>query len=364
MSVRVLITGPNLTRLGGVAQYYANLLPHLGAGVEYFSVGSRTEDEGGIRVLARLLGDYWRFLLRLLKGKYDLIHVNPSLRGKAVLRDGMFLLIAKFLRRPVLVFVHGWDSDFEQTLRGFHGFLFRVIYFRADAFIVLAREFMAHLQTMGYHKAIFVETTVVGDEILDRGSPNIRKASADHRKFNILFLARIEKTKGVYEAIGAYQILKAKYAGVSLVIAGDGQDRAGAQEWVRGIGLTDVSFIGHVVAEEKGTAFENADIYLLPSYSEGMPTTITEAMAYGLPVVTRPVGGVADFFENGRMGFATDSLDPAEFAGLLESLLTNEALRKEISLYNRQYARSNFSASSRAGHLKNIYRTVSNAGVD
>jgi glycosyltransferase involved in cell wall biosynthesis len=89
-----------------------------------------------------------------------------------------------------------------------------------------------------------------------------------------------------------------------------------------------------------------------------MPGSVVEAMAFGLPVITRPVGGIADFFKDGEHGFITSSRRPDVFADLMERLLGNKKLYKKISLLNFQYAQSNFLASGAAARLEKIYDSV------
>ena len=83
-------------------------------------------------------------------------------------------------------------------------------------------------------------------------------------------------------------------------------------------------------------------------------------MAYGLPVVTRPVGGIKDFFEEGKMGSLAASVDPADIAEAVENILTNSELRRKIGKYNREYAARNFKASNVASRLLAIYDEVVN----
>ncbi|PQP33449.1 glycosyltransferase, partial [Desulfobacteraceae bacterium SEEP-SAG9] len=78
-------------------------------------------------------------------------------------------------------------------------------------------------------------------------------------------------------------------------------------------------------------------------------------MAFGLPVVTCPVGGIQDFFENGKMGFLVKSSNVEDLRSSLEKLIVNEALRIRISLYNYGYAKKRFLASIVARRLEKIY---------
>jgi glycosyltransferase involved in cell wall biosynthesis len=164
--------------------------------------------------------------------------------------------------------------------------------------------------------------------------------------------------KGLPEAIDAFATLQRLCPDVSLTVAGDGPEREAAEEDVLRRGLSSVTFLGHVAGDAKRRAFAEADIYLFMSLSEGMPNSVLEAMALGLPIVTRLVGGIRDFFEDGRMGFATDSPNPADYAELLAGLLRAPELRERMGQYNREFARRRFAAPVVAARLLAIYAQV------
>lgn len=103
--------------------------------------------------------------------------------------------------------------------------------------------------------------------------------------------------------------------------------------------------MGALSGEERLRAYRKADFFFFPSYGEGMPTVVLEAMAFGLPVVTRRVGGLVDFFEDGKMGRITDSLDPREFAELMEPYINNAEYCLQTSHYNYEYAQEHFMAT-------------------
>ena len=358
---RVLLTCPDLDRPGGVAQYYSVLREHLSPMVEYFTVGSRKEPSATFQYIKRVFKDHRTFSERLRCGNYDIVHLNPSLGPKSIIRDGLLLLTAKKYGKKTVIFMHGWDHSWEKIIRRFFLKLFRFVYFRADSFIVLAAEFREKLWEMGYRNPVYVETTVVTDDTFlltkDRNT-RIRKTSKD-AWVNILCLTRVEREKGIYEAIEAYNILKSSYPNITLIIAGDGKELNRARKYVRGKNIKNIVFLGHVTGELKQRTFLESDIYLFPSYyGEGMPTSVLEAMSYGLPVVTSPVGGVKDFFEDGRMGFITESRDPKVIAERLERLLRDPELRSRMDTFNREYAEKNFTASKVAVRIKEIYRNV------
>ena len=240
--------------------------------------------------------------------------------------------------------------------------MFGTVYFRADAFILQSSRFKDALQRMGCKKPIYVETTAVPDESFSFDTQAFKATDAtgvSEERFNVLFLSRVEKVKGIYESIEAYRILKEKYPFVTMTIAGDGSDLKNVKEYVRSKGIEGVEFLGWISSSAKHKAFANADVYLFPTFwGEGCPCSVLEAIAYGLPVVTRPVGGIIDLFEKCNVGFMTESGEPKELAGLLQKLLLDIDLRLEISGHNRRYARDNFAASHVAGRLRQVYAEV------
>lgn len=351
---KVLITLPQLTITGGVTNYYKVLSPYLSYGIDYF-IACKRDRESKLETARRLWRDYRNFKNKL--PYYDLIHLNPSLGPKAIIRDGLFLKAAKRQGKKVIVFMRGWDKAFEAKIRKRWLWMVRKYYFKADTFIVLAKEFKQSLIEMGYQDKIFVETTAIDDSVFSYLESHCGSVS-EHDKFNILFLTRIEKYKGIYEAIESFAELKKTHTNVKFTIAGNGSEFANVKKYISNKGLVDIKLKGFVSGAEKWDTYIDADCYLFPSYSEGMPNSVLEAMAFGLPIITRPVGGLKDFFESGKMGFITESLEPVIFADLIGKLIENPQLRMQIAKYNHNYAKNRFMASKVANRLEDIYRQV------
>jgi glycosyltransferase involved in cell wall biosynthesis len=360
--MKILIATPNTALLGGIAKYYEKIREHFTADVTYFFVGRQQADAGRMaRAKGTILG-YARFAAAVARGGYDLVVVNPSLSFNrtdvSLAREGLLLILAKTFGVPVLVFFRGWDLRTEALLDRRAGWPFRFIYGRADAYIVLARAFRAAIQRWRFQAPVFVETTCVDDDFFDEALAADRSSRKSDR-FQILFLGRIVPEKGVFEALATYRLLKATHPTVTLTVVGDGPALAEARAYVREHQLADVAFPGFLEGAAKRAAFAAADVYLFPSFwPEGMPNAVLEAMASGTPVVARLAGGLTDFFEDGRMGFSTESGDPAVYADLVERLIADPDLRTRIGTYNRAYARERFAASAVAARLEAICRSV------
>lgn len=364
--MKVLISHPDFKDPGGVANYYRKLRNKFRVPVENFVIGRRPTERGTNSKVWRMWRDYGRFARCLKSEQYDLVHVNPSLDFKSFLRDGIFLLIARKYRISTLVFFRGWQKSFEQTLARNGLWLLKLLYGKANAIIVLSEDFKKVLRTWGFTQPIYREVTIVDDDDLagfDVHQTLLERERA--QKWRVLFLARLVKQKGIYETIEAVSLLQQRYPTLELVVAGDGAELAGAKSLVRERSIPNVTFTGYAAGREKYRLFERVHIFCFPSYyGEGMPNAVAEAMAFGLPVVTRPVGGIADFFQNGVHGFATHSKEPKILADLLERLRADKKLYRDISLHNYHYAQSHFLASRAAERLEQIYNSIQKVELD
>lgn len=356
--MNVLINVPDLALPGGVSKYCSVIRNHFKSEIAYFTIGKQKMTDSIFRKTVSAVNNYIHFYTTI--HSIELVHINPSLGATAVIRDGIFLLIAKICGKKVVVFFHGWDDNCERQIRRFFLPLFKLVYFRADAIIVLATIFKNRLIEMGYRKDIYVETTTVEDEMFSHAVSVIarREGCSDHNALNILFLSRIGKAKGIYESIDAYALLKQRRSHVRFIVVGDGDELARVRDYVASKGIADVVFRGHLSGQAIRDVFAEADIYIFPSWSEGMPISVLEAMVYGLPVLTRPVGGIPDFFEDQKMGFITESKESEVFSGFLEQLIENPDMRRNMGEYNHHYAEEHFRPSIIASRLEEIYRNV------
>jgi len=355
---KILITVPRLHEQGGVSGFYNAVLPHFQPGlVTPLQVGG----VGGRGVLSPLM-DQLHFRGAIRKKEPDLVLINPSLCFKCLVRDGLFAWQTKESCRPLVVFWHGWNRDFERQISTrYRGFFLRT-FGRADAFIVLARDFERKLREWGVEKPVFCSTTAVEEELLD-GFFVERKGKEffAEKTRKILFLARLERSKGVLETVKAVKILLDQGQSVSLTVAGDGPIRQELEtlSGTLNLGPRQVTFAGDVRGRDKARLFGDHHMYCFPtSYGEGLPTSVLEAMAFAMPVVTSHAGGLADMFEDGKMGRVVCTNTPEEVAACLAQLLDNPEKMAEIARFNGEYARKHFMGSVVKNRLMAIYQAV------
>jgi glycosyltransferase involved in cell wall biosynthesis len=232
----------------------------------------------------------------------------------------------------------------------------RFVLHRADRVFVLAERFSSSLRAIGVRTGIDVESTFVDDTLF--GSVDLT-AFERRSGSRVLFLSRILKSKGIFEALEALRRVQLALPETELVVAGDGPDLEAARSYVEVHGIKGVRFVGAAIGTEKRDLFLESDVFLFPSHGEGFPIVVLEAMATGLPLVTTRVGAIPDFFRDGEMGFSVDVPDPDTLADRLLKLLRNPTLRRAISETNVRYAQDRFLASRAAERMATHYAALS-----
>jgi glycosyltransferase involved in cell wall biosynthesis len=358
---KILIVVPAATAKGGISNYYQVMKKYFNNQIVYVTRGSRNYPHQKFILIEimRLIKDYLYFFIRLFDFRIKLVQTSTALGKKSVKRDGLYILLAKLLNKKVIVFYRGWDINYENKIN--RDWFFKKIFLNSNSSIVLSRYQYDWLKKRKVKK-IYMGTTAVDDMMLK----NINEEKIVYkfkcitsRKINLLFLARLEKEKGIFELIDAFNNLtdSSKY---NLIIAGSGRAEDRVRRKVDEYKLPNVIFKGFVEKEKKITTYNKADIYIFPSYTEGMPNSVLEAMAFGLPVLTTKVGGLVDFFEEGKNGFFIEKYSSDSIVEKIHELVNNKDLMLEIALHNHKYAQKHFLASKVAERNMKIFNEVVN----
>ena len=346
--MKVLINVPYLKFKGGVANHYMGLKDYWAEDIKYNQIGKKTPKLGSGKY--RLPIDLVKFVYRIVSFNPDIILLNPSMSERAVARDLIFLRVAKALHKKVAVFFHGFDEEYVKNRD-----TSKLVYWlnKVSTVFVLASQFENILKSIGVKVPVNIVTTKVDNKLIKDFNIENRKGGTD----NLLFLARITEPKGIFITLDIYKTLLAKNPTLKLKVVGDGPALNEAKNICIKDNLPNVVFTGALGGQDLINEYINADIYIFPTFhKEGLPTSVLEAMAFGLPVITRPVGGLVDFFENGKMGEMVDSLDADDFVPYVEKYLNDRELTRMTSVYNYEYAKKHFMASSVAKNMEEILK--------
>jgi glycosyltransferase involved in cell wall biosynthesis len=340
---RILVLRPHAATIGGVEHYYNTLaLDALDPRFEYFYVTSAVR-ESGARVMLRLAGLYWKFFRRLATREFRLVLINPSLNRNSYYRDSLFCIIARRMGCEVALFFRGWSSDMERLIQTswLPKTVFRLGFGKIRNIIVLGDSFRMRLQALGCdpQASFTISTTVADDAYLpELDLPRRLQRTGELR---VLFMSRLVPAKGAALALRAFGLASGIKPDVrfDLTIAGDGPELDALRRLVAEESIPNVHFAGAVTGAAKRRLLLDSDVFLFPtSHGEGLPNVVLEAMLYGMPVITRPVGGIPDVVRDSVNGFLRSDMDPAGFAECLVTLATDRMLLRRMSTANHQFA--------------------------
>lgn len=292
----------------------------------------------------------------------DLVFHQPDVAivfvalGASVYEKGLMIRLSALLGIPVMVFpragglIRGYfDSEFfARVVRQTLG--------RADLFLCQGRTFQDFaINELGFdmaHAPIIPNWTASQDHLQIGESRIYERADPGAR---ILFLGWIEEFKGVFELLESARRLKKAGISFHLTLAGEGSALPQAKEFVALHDLHgNITFAGWVNDAAKSALLRANDILALPSWSEGLPNSMIEAMTAGLASVVTDVGMISDYLVDGRDALIVPPRDVSRLTSALRSLIEVPAFRETIAKNGCGLASTQFS-------LENGVRLLSEA---
>jgi glycosyltransferase involved in cell wall biosynthesis len=279
------------------------------------------------RVRIRFAGAFafWIDIIRISrKIKPDIVHAQSFGSGMPAFLSNRLLKIPYVIYgRGSDVYLPGWFT--KLTAKG--------ILKNASTVIALTEHMKDAMQ------AIYSRDVVVVPNGINLNENTEGEAEGENPGKRVLFVGRLHPVKGAQYLLGAMKIIHQKLPEAKLVLVGDGEEREHLETLTDNLGIREcVEFAGRVPHERVQDYMNQAEVFVLPSLSEGFPVTILEAMACGLPVVATRVGGIPDIIEDGINGYLVGTMNQEQIAEALLKLLQDEQLRNNISDSNRETA--------------------------
>lgn len=310
-----------------------------------------TYGEGGFSARqARLAGGLFAYVISLAASPVELVHVHAATRG-SFWRKAVFAAIARRFGVPVVLHLHG--SEMKSFYAAQPTLAKRMIVGQLEAaarVVVLSeswRRFVAEIAPRA--KTAVVPNAV---DIADIAPTPARPAR------HILFLGRVGERKGVFDLLQAFAAARGVNNALDLTIGGDGALWRAKREALR-LGVADhVELCGWVGPQEREALFSRADIFVLPSRAEGLPMSVLEAMARGLPVIATPVGGLPELIEDGVNGLLVPPSDPQALTRAILKLADDREGREALGRAARETILARHSAAVVLPRLEEVYAAV------
>jgi glycosyltransferase involved in cell wall biosynthesis len=278
-----------------------------------------------------------------------LIHVHLSSRA-SFWRKSLVCLAAVLGRRPYVLHMHGSEfmTFFDTECGPIGRALVRAVFARAALVLALSEQWRDDLLRVTATVPIVVLPNAVSLPPLPREVPSLAHPE-------VLFLGRLGTRKGTYDLVRAFAQVVRHVPGARLICAGDG-DIDAIVKLVRSLGLGEsVSCPGWLAPDETSRLLARAALFVLPSYAEGLPMALLEAMAWGIPVVSTPVGGIPQVLQHGLNGWLVSPGDIEGLASALLRLLEDRASADRLGKAARHTIERSFSLTSSIERLLDLY---------
>jgi glycosyltransferase involved in cell wall biosynthesis len=348
--------GPALDAPGGmsaVVQGYQDVGLLSRWNVRYVATYIRPGVITQLRVMGRAVA-YCLFML--VFRRVGLVHAHSASRG-SFWRKALICGIARICGIPYLFHIHSGEfSDFYgQECGAFSRWFVRLVLRQAKGVLVLTPRWRAVIQNIEPEASLYVlpNPVQVPDQL-----PTDRV-----RARRVLFLGRLREKKGVFDLVKAIVLVNQELANIEFVLAGDG-DLEAVRAAARNNGVDgSVVLPGWVGGRDKERLLASSDVFVLPSYFEGLPVGILEAMALGVPVVATRVGGIPDMVTSGEHAILVEPGDVRGLAAAVVTLFRERELSDRLSKNAHARVKKHYSQDVVAERLDSIYRNMMTAGV-
>lgn len=186
--------------------------------------------------------------------------------------------------------------------------------------------------------------------------------SHDKPSKRLLYVGRLAVNKGLPILLQSLITLKASHPELILTVVGDGAERKKLTQMTEQLGLKEqVKFVGYQSQAEVREHLQHTDVFVLPSFAEGVPVVLMEAMAAGVPVVATQIAGIGELVEEGISGYLVPPGDPISLSQRIEILLIDSELRAKFGFSGRRKVEEEFNLNLECDRL---YRVMSSALKD
>lgn len=278
-----------------------------------------------------------------------IVHIHLS-EPVSAFRKIPYFTLAKILRKKTIIHFHSFSP--ETTIRGKHSRIYKFLFSNADRIIVLSESWKKYVN----------EKFRLGNKVQVIYNPCIANVSTESypKKKQILYAGTLNQRKGYADLLKAFSLIVASYPDWAVVFAGNGElDKA--QELANHLNISkQVKFLGWINGADKDKIFKESTIFCLPSYAEGFPMAVLDAWAYGLPVITTPVGGIPDIAVDGENMLLFDAGNINKLSVQIKRLIDDKQLLNKLICASKYLADTKFNIKTINSEIEKLYNELDN----
>jgi glycosyltransferase involved in cell wall biosynthesis len=293
-------------------------------------------------------------MYRLIFNRIDVVLIFSS-DGASAIEKGVMVWMCYLFKRPALIFPRAGNLISQTSRSPLMLKLIRFLYGYSTVFLCQGVKWKGYaINQLGLDKSKVkvVNNWTATEKQIETGK---NRKSEINNTSKLIFVGWLEKYKGVFELLHACNNLHNKGIRFRLTFVGSGNAEKAAKHFVKEHNLEKcIVFFGWANSQAVDSILEKNDIFVLPSWAEGLPNAMIEAMAAGLATVVTSVGVILDYVKDGEHAIIVPPYDVAALESALTKIILDTELRKSIASNGHQLAIDSFSVEENTKRLGDI----------
>lgn len=344
MKKKILMCGSELSVKGGMVSVVKNYLSYNNWDEFEIKYIPTHTDKGRIAAVLYFAAAYIRIVLYAVFGKYDYLYLHTAERGSFYRKA---ILVRTFRKSRIKTIMHHHAAEFEQFYsqlsdkqKQYVNDTLRYV----DLNIVLSNRLV---------KMITGKAPDANVKVLYNAVSTYKENPYNTKASGVLFLGRLGKRKGIYDLLKVIENINGIISeDIGFYLCGDGEVEEVTQ-WIKEHGIENrIRHVGWIDDDQKKDILSKTMINVLPSYNEGLPMSILETMAYGIPNISTCIASIPEVISNGVNGFLIKPGDTESLESNIIRLCNNSSLRREISNKSWRDITNKFSIGTHIRELK------------
>lgn len=345
--INVLMIGPARSVKGGmtsvVDEYYE-------AGIDKLVNLKYIETINDKNIISKFIAERKGFIeFKKNIDKFDLVHIHMA-SYRSAFRKAKYIRIAKKYNKKIIAHMHGGEFKvfLSKCNKKQKKYIINALNM-CDIIIVLSDEWKEFYSKYCNSNKI---------KIVYNGTVIPKKINKDYNNDRALYLGKFCNGKGIYDLIDAVENISKKYKSFVIYAGGDGEISS-VKKIVNEKNLKKyIKVLGWIDKDKKEKYLRECSIFILPSYNEGMPMSIIEAMAYKNAVISTNVGGIPQVIDNNKNGILIEPGDKKQLYNSIEKLIKDKKFKEKIGNAGYEKANSKFNIENNINEIYSIYREL------
>lgn len=277
--------------------------------------------------------------------------------GLSAIEKGLMIFLSKLYGSKVLIFPRAGKLIEQSKSNKTFNNLLKTMFSKADIFLAQGekwKKFANDFLDISNDKIKIINNWTATEELLNLGA---NKLIRNKSNLKILYIGWLEKEKGINELIHAIRALIHKKYKIELILIGDGSIRNKIEKFIAKNEINKyIKLKGWLKSKEIKNYLKEADIFILPSWQEGMPNSLIEAVSSGIPSIVSSVGVIPNYFRHLENILLIEPKNITNLQESIEVLINDYDLRKKLSHNGVLTAKNFFSEEKSLKYLSKIIK--------